>query len=136
MITNQLEAAEARLQDVERGIQEGMPASQARTIRGYVLAIRGTIAVFSADIPQAVSLARRALESLPEAEGIPRAGTLATTIRAYLVSGDVTSDTEQEVVAVAAFIRASDNLFSTMSSMTLLARLHILQGRLHQAAAT
>jgi len=48
----------------------------------------------------------------------------------------VTSDTEQEVAAAAAFIRTSENLFATVSSMTLLARLHILQGRLRQAAAT
>jgi LuxR family transcriptional regulator, maltose regulon positive regulatory protein len=103
---------------------------------GYVFTIRGDIALFSGDIPQAVSLARQALDLLPEAEMIPRAGALVTTIRSYLVSGDVTPATEHEVAASSAFIRTTDNLFATVSSMTLLARLHVLQGRLRQAAAT
>jgi LuxR family maltose regulon positive regulatory protein len=135
-INNKFEESEARLRDVERGIQEEMSAEQVRIIRGYVLSIRGDHALFSGDISQAVFLSHQALNLLPEAEGLPRAAARATTIRAYLVSGDVTSDTEHEVVAVAALIRASDNLLSTMSSMTLLARLHVLQGRLHQADAT
>ena len=63
-------------------------------------------------------------------------GALATTIRTYLVSGDVTLAPEYEVAAADALIRASNNLFATVSSKTLLARLHVLQGRLRQAAAT
>jgi LuxR family maltose regulon positive regulatory protein len=80
--TNKLEAAEARLREAECGIQEEMPDSQAQIIMGYVLTIRGDIALFSGDIPQAVSLAHQALNLLPEVEMIPRAGALATTIRA------------------------------------------------------
>jgi len=134
--TNQLEAAEARLREAERGVQKRISAEQARIIMGYVFTIRGDIALFSGDIPQAVSLAGQALDLLPGAQIIPRAGALATTIRAYLVSGDVTPATEHEVAAASAFIRTSDNLFATVSSMTLLARLYVLQGRLRQAAAT
>ena len=135
ILINQLEAAEARVREAERGVQEEMPAEQARTLLGYVLSTRAGIALFSGDIPQAVSLAQQALELLPEAEVILRAGALATTIRAYLVSGDVTHATEHEVAAADVFIRTSDHLFATVSSMTLLARLHVLQGRLRQAAA-
>jgi LuxR family maltose regulon positive regulatory protein len=134
--TNQLEAAEASLEEAERGIQEGIPTEQARIIMGYVFTIRGDIVQFSGDIPRAVSLAQQALALLPEAEVILRTGALATTIRAFLVSGDVTPATEHEVAAAVAFIRNSDNLFGIVSSLCLLARLHILQGRLHQAAAT
>ena len=136
MFTNQFEAAEARLQEAERGVQAEMPAEQARILLGWVLATRAGIAVLSGDITQAVSLAHQALELLPEVEVIPRAGALATTIRAYLVSGDVTPATEREVAAAVALIRTSDNPFATVSSITLLARLHVLQGRLRQAAAT
>jgi LuxR family maltose regulon positive regulatory protein len=135
-VINQLEAAEARLREAERGIQEGLPAEQTQIIMGYVLDILGDIALFSGDIPQAVSLARQALALLPEAEVIPHTGALATTIRAYLVSGDVTSASEREVAAVVAFIRPSGNLFSTVNSICLMARLYVLQGRLRQAAAT
>jgi LuxR family maltose regulon positive regulatory protein len=135
-VTNQLEAAEARLKDAEQGIQEEMPAEQAQTILGWVFAVRGNVALFTGDIPQAVSLEQQALELLPEAEMIPRTAALSTTIRAYLVSGDVTYNSEQEVATVLAFIRASDNLYSTVSSLNLLAHLHVLQGRLQQAAYT
>jgi LuxR family maltose regulon positive regulatory protein len=48
----------------------------------------------------------------------------------------VTSATEGEVAAALTFARTSDNPFATVSSICLLARLHVLQGRLHQAAAT
>ena len=133
--TNQLDAAEARLQDAERGIQTGMPGERARIILGYIFTIRGDIALFSGDVPYAVSLAREALALLPESETIPRMGSLVTTIRAYLVSGDVTPATEHEVAAANAAIRTSGNLFSTVTSITLLARLYVLQGRLRQAFA-
>ncbi len=66
----------------------------------------------------------------------PHVGSLTTTIRAYLVSGDVTPASEHAVAAAVAFIRTSDNLFAMVSSICLLARLHILQGRLRRAAAT
>jgi LuxR family maltose regulon positive regulatory protein len=135
-VTNQLEAAEARLQEAERYAQKDLSAEQARTIQGYVLSTRALIALLSGDIPQAVSLTRQALELLPEVEVIPRMGALAATTRAYLVSGDVTPASEREVAAAGAFIRTSDNLFATVSSMTLLARLQDLQGKLRQAATT
>jgi LuxR family maltose regulon positive regulatory protein len=134
-VTNQLEAAEARLQEAERSVQEEMPAEQAQIIMGYVLAIRGDIALFSGDIPQGLTLKQQALELLPEAEVIPRAAALVTMIRAYLVSGDVTPASEREVAAVA-LIGTSDNPMAAVSGICLLARLHVLQGRLRQAAAT
>jgi LuxR family maltose regulon positive regulatory protein len=136
MYTNQLRAAEARLQEAERGVQKEIPAEQAQIIRGYVLTIRGTIARYVGDILQAVSLARRALDLLPEAEGIPRAAALVITNHAYLVNGDVTSATEHAVATATAFVRTSDHLNAIVTSICLLAHLHVLQGRLRQAAAT
>jgi LuxR family maltose regulon positive regulatory protein len=136
IFSNQLEAAGARVLQAEQGVQEGMPAEQTPIILGWVLTIRADIVLFSGDLPQAVSLARQALELLPEVEVIPRAAALATTARAYLVTGDVTPASEYAVAAAEAFIRISDNLFALVSSICLLARLHILQGRLRQAATT
>ena len=83
-----------------------------------------------------VALARQALALLPEAEVIPRAGLMVTMARAYLVSGDVTPESEGAFTAADALIRASGNPFAAVSGITLLARLHVLQGRLRQAAAT
>jgi LuxR family maltose regulon positive regulatory protein len=136
IFTNQLEEAEARLQEAERGIQEEMPAEQARTIRGHVLAIRAGVVGFSGDIAHAVSLAHQALELLPETNVFPRTGAIMTTTHAYLDSGDVTLATEHEVAAAVALLHTSDNLFAIVSSMSALARLHVLQGKLRRAAAT
>jgi ATP/maltotriose-dependent transcriptional regulator MalT len=84
----------------------------------------------------AISLARQALDLLPETEVFARAGAIVATTLAYQVSGDVTLATEREVAAVHALKRTWDNPFTAVSSITLLARLHVLQGRLRQAAAT
>src|SRR5204863_7630362 len=107
----------------------------AQSILGWVLTLRGSIALFSGDILRAVSLEQQALELLPESEVIPRAGALAIRIRGFLVSGDVTSETERAVVAAVASMRASGNLLTAVSGMCLLGRLSILQGRLRQATA-
>ena len=136
MFTNQLEAAEARLQEAERGIREEMPAEQARTIRGTVLTIRAGMDCNTGDTMHGVTLARQALDLLPEAEVILRMGALVTTAHAYLTSGDVTPDSEREVAAADALIRAAGNQLAALSSIPLLARLYVLQGRLRQAAAT
>jgi LuxR family maltose regulon positive regulatory protein len=85
MFTNQLEEAEARLQDAERGIQEEMPAGQARIIRSYVLGTRAGIANLAGDTMQGVSLAHQALELLPETAMDLRTGALVTAAHAYLV---------------------------------------------------
>jgi len=143
-LTNQLEGAEELLQAVEQQIQE-VSAEQVWILSGWVRTIRARMTFISGDIPQAVSLARQALELLPETEVLPgasalatiiRASALATTIRAYLINGDTTLATEHEVIAADAFIRTSSNLFAAVTSICLLARLYVLQGRLRQAATT
>ncbi len=136
MLAHQLEASEVRLQDAERCVQADIPAEQARTIQGWVAAIRGTFAIFSGDLAQNVAYSRQALDMLPETEVIGRAGAIVGAARAFLVSGDVTHATEQQVLEVIASARASGNLVSILRARTLLARLHMLQGKLRQAAAT
>jgi ATP/maltotriose-dependent transcriptional regulator MalT len=133
--TNQFQAAEARLQEAERGLQV-ISAEQTRDITGEILTLRANIASLSGDVVRAVSLGRQALALLSEAEVIPRAAALGNTIGAYQVSGDVTTTTEREVAAAVACIRASDNLITTVISMCLLAHLHVLQGQLRRAATT
>jgi LuxR family maltose regulon positive regulatory protein len=64
-LTNQLEEAGTRLQEAEQGVQEEVSASQAQIIMGWVLDIRADIALFSGDIPQALSLAQQAFALYP-----------------------------------------------------------------------
>jgi hypothetical protein len=56
--------------------------------------------------------------------------------RAYQVSGDVTGASESAVASVIAPLRASGNRYAGLLRTTNLARLHVLQGRLRQAAST
>jgi LuxR family maltose regulon positive regulatory protein len=135
-VTNQLDAAKARLQEAEQYAQKELSAEQARTILGWVLATRAGIAGLSGDIADSVSLAHQALELLPETEIIPRAAAIFAAAHAYEVNGDVTPATEREVAAVVALVRTSDNPFGAVSNICLLARLYVLRGKLRQAAAT
>jgi LuxR family maltose regulon positive regulatory protein len=135
-LTNRIEEAEALLQRAEQAIGEQIPSEQAQISQGYIFDARADIALFSGDIPQAVSLAQQALSLLPETEVLPYAGSLATTMRAYLVTGDVSSTSQRAVTAAAGFIRAAEDLFSRVSSLCVLARLHTLQGHLRQAVTT
>ncbi len=54
----------------------------------------------------------------------------------YLISGDVTPEAEHLVAGVARPARDSGNVFAALSSFNILARMYVLQGRLHQAATT
>ena len=59
-----------------------------------------------------------------------------TAFLVYQINGDVTPIAEHEVAAAVAMIRASGNVFAIEVGIWLLAQLHVLQGRLRQAAAT
>ena len=138
VFTNQVEAAEARLQDAERGIQEGLSWDRACIIRGQVAAIRAAIARIYGDLALCISLARQALELLPEPEVAPlklRTPAALSASRAFLVSGDVTPDSERSVASVIELLRAAGAQYAALLSITNLARLRVLQGRLRQAAS-
>jgi LuxR family maltose regulon positive regulatory protein len=136
VFNNQPQAAEARLREAEQAVRAGMAAEQASTILGYVHTIRGVIARFSGDIPHAASLARQALELLPETEIYPRAGAMVTAFLTYQISGDVSSIVEQEVTTAFALIRTSGNLFAFEVGIWLLAQLYFLQGKLRKTETT
>ncbi|MFL5653768.1 MAG: LuxR C-terminal-related transcriptional regulator, partial [Ktedonobacteraceae bacterium] len=141
MLTHQLEKTVARLQDAERCLQENIPAEQRRTIPGQVAAFRSQLARLVGDYERCVPLAQQALELLSETKEMSltlmlRASALGTTANAYLVDGDMTPAAERFVETAVASVRALGNLPTTMRSISNLARLQLLQGRLRQAAVT
>ncbi|HEX6553888.1 MAG TPA: LuxR C-terminal-related transcriptional regulator [Ktedonobacteraceae bacterium] len=141
MLTHQLEQASARIQDAERCLEEEMPVEQRRTIVSLIAAYRGNLARLYGDYEQSVPLAQRALELMPETEEMSlirmfRPSTLVTAAGIYLVDGDMTPATEGFVVATMATVRALRNIPTTMRSISNLARLQLLQGRLRQSAFT
>jgi LuxR family maltose regulon positive regulatory protein len=100
--------------------------------------IRAVIARFSGDLERCVTMARRALELLPETEATARERAAARTNAAfaYQVSGDVTPANERVLEEAIASSRAVGDQIPLLNSINSLARLRTLQGRLRAAAAT
>jgi len=136
MFTHQLDAAEARVAQALQSVRSEMPADQAHVVLGLAAGIRANLARFSGDLASCVTLSHQTLELVPETEGLLRAGAALGLAQAFLVSGDVTAEPERLVAATAAPLRATGDLFALLTSITLLARLQVLQGRLRQAATT
>src|SRR5436305_7867513 len=103
---------------------------------GQIATVRANLVRFTGDLARCVELSNQGLGLLPETEKIFLASAMANLGQAYLVTGDVTPGLERRVTELIAPVRASGNVYATLRSLTLLARLHVLQGRLHQAAAT
>ncbi|MBV9707924.1 MAG: hypothetical protein JO125_11020 [Chloroflexi bacterium] len=135
-ITYQLQAAKARLQDAELGLEFDAPAQQVRTIQGQVATLRAFIAHYDGNLVGSVALSYQALALLPEMEVLWRAAAMVYAAHTYLVSGDVTAQREGLLVANIAPVRALGSLALLLRSLTLLARLQGLQGRLHRAIST
>jgi hypothetical protein len=65
-----------------------------------------------------------------------RPSSIVTAASAYLLDGVMTPAVERMVETSVASVRALGNLPTTVRSISTLAQLHLLQGRLRQAAAT
>ena len=141
LFTNQMEKARQRALDAEQGLQEGMTAEQRGSVLGQVASIRSGMARFTGDVERCVALAQQALELLPETEVIPpilflRGSAEINVTYTYLVDGDVRTATERRAEAAVESVRATGNLSVMLRSISNLARLRMLQGRLRLAAST
>jgi ATP/maltotriose-dependent transcriptional regulator MalT len=141
MLTHQLETSSRRLQDVERCLEAEMPAEQRRTIVGELTAFRSQLARLVGDYERCVPLAKQALKLFPETKEMSLtlmlyASALGTAANAYLVDGDMTAQTERVVERTMLSVRALGNLPTSMRSISNLARLQLLQGKLRQASLT
>ncbi len=142
--TNQWELALTRLDVVEGRFSfdgDNRQYLQGQAILGQVTMCRSLLARLSGDLEQYVALIRRVLELLPDMEVttfpcVLRVGVMLGVASAYLVSGDVTATNESQLTRIVASTSASNFQLATFRVLTLLARFHVLQGRLHQAATT
>jgi LuxR family maltose regulon positive regulatory protein len=136
MHTQQLEAAEGRLQDAERSLKADMPANERQMILGLVAALRAILVRYTGDFERGVALAHEALSLLPETVDFGRASAMLSAAHTYLMSGDVTPATERVVSATLAPARALSDFYMVLRSIALLSRLQVLQGQLRKAAST
>ena len=135
VFTNQLGEAQARLALAEQGLQTNMPARLSHFVCVNAALLRCTMALQSGDLARCVALAEQARELIPP--GRPeRTIPGAFLACAYLVSGDVTPAVEYPITQVIAPVRALGNQILVLVDLTWLARLQVLQGRLHCAMAT
>ncbi len=139
MFMNRAVAAEKRLQDAERAIVAGVSAEQAQIVRGQVATIRADLSRIIGDMASCIAFAQQALAYLPEVETAPlklRAVAMLDNARAYRLTGTVTPADEALAVAMIERVAATGNTFAGLNSITNLAYLQRLQGRLRQARRT
>jgi LuxR family maltose regulon positive regulatory protein len=137
--TNHLAAAEECLQKAEHALTSQTPAELQQIILGQVAVIRGHLCRITGDMIGCLAHARQAVAQLPEVEHTPlklRAVAMLDIARAFRWDGDVRPDKEQFALTVRQPIRAAGNSFALLNSVTNLAYLQTLQGRLRQAQAT
>jgi LuxR family maltose regulon positive regulatory protein len=135
-LIDQVEEAEARLHDAERAISSQTPAEQARNIRGIAATVSANIARYSGNVSRYVSLGQQAYELLPESNLMLRATAGMQAAYTYLVNGDVTPTIEKKVRFAVTAASTSGYPLVHFRSLTMLARLQVLQGRMRDAALT
>jgi len=148
----QFEAAEAWLREAERTLDthpsETKDASTAKSVqgpvssesevehmRGRIAALRAHIALLRGDRPRTVTLARQALERLPEDDLTLRAFVSLTLGRVYRDDGDA-SALRLILAQVNTISKATDTLGLSIMALDNLATMQVMQGQLHQAAKT
>jgi LuxR family transcriptional regulator, maltose regulon positive regulatory protein len=139
MFMNRAVAAEKRLQDAERAIVAGVSAEQVQIVRGQVAAIRADLSRIAGDMVACIAFAQQALAYLPEVETAPlklRAVAMLDHARAYRLTGTVMPADEALAAAMIERVACGGNTFAGLNSVTNLAYLQTLQGRLRQARRT
>lgn len=139
IFTGQLAAAERYLQAAEQQASANLPAEKARILIGNVGTLRADIYRISGDLERCFAVTEEALAILPEASGMAlelQATARLDQARVYRLDGNVSQAREQLAESVIAPIIASGNSFATLNSITNLAYLQTLQGRLRQAQHT
>ena len=139
LIANQLDEVPVRLREAEQVLQTYsavIEASEGQLLHGQITVLWQGLAFHSGDLAGSAAFARQALDLAPPTDLVWRTGLMAAGAHTYLVSGDVTPAAERQVADVVAELGTLGNRPALMRGMTLLARLHVLQGRLRQAAAT
>ena len=143
LITGQLEAAEARVNDLESMVDAAGSPMEGREIppggeelaavSGEAAAIRAYIVRNRGEVLRSIELSRRALGLLPE-DNLTLRGILAYLLGgAYSMSGDLAAAREYLSEAITTNQRAG-NAFAALLATRGLAELQVMGGHLHRAA--
>jgi LuxR family maltose regulon positive regulatory protein len=127
------EVIEARLYDAEQSLHGHTEV--ARFVLGQVALLRGILALYVGDVARCILLSRQTLDLWPGKNEALHLPALIGTSRSFLLSGDVTATSKQQLEEMVGLARSA-NLFVSSGAVHLLARFQTMQGRLRQAAAT
>jgi LuxR family maltose regulon positive regulatory protein len=134
-VSNQGEEAEVCLQEAERALPVVLSSEEVDLVLGIAATIRANLARFRGDLERFLALGQQALDLLPEGAVLPlRALSTMQVAYHFLLSGEVTMTTEQQARDAIVLSIASGYELVAFRCMTLLARVHVLQGRLKVAA--
>lgn len=135
----QLEAAEPRLQDAERGLvalpNDRVVADEAEfaTLPATLALARATLSLAQGNAPDAVGHAQRTLALLPDDDFFRSAGAAAMLGAAYLLLGDLEASADALVLGMDRVKRTEQPGFA-LSGIPVLADIRLAQGRLREAA--
>jgi len=127
----QLDAAEARLQDVER-LTAGDETVQGRQQQGAAAAVRAIIAILRGHDPVVIEQAKLALERLPADDAFLRGLVTWTLGQGYRFAGDAVA-AEQALAEASRLNQAAGNLFFAVLAASHQAYMLIEQGQLRRA---
>jgi LuxR family maltose regulon positive regulatory protein len=136
LLAHNIDACSVCLQEIEQRLPMDRSSVRTRRVLGMAAILRATIALYRGDGSRSVVLAQEALDLLPETEQIWRLSARVHTIRAHFLSGDVRQTSIDWVPEVVTSVCRSGDFLNALSSIVMLARLQMMQGRLRQAAAT
>jgi LuxR family maltose regulon positive regulatory protein len=132
----QLESAEPLLEEVERQLQPGDRSARAQSWRGGVAIVRAISASKQGDVAETIQQSSLALEHLPQGNPVDRAHRVTAGYflgTGYAIQGDL-GRAEQTFAQAAELARAAQLPYSRAMHLGELARLAVMQGRLHRAA--
>jgi len=131
--TGQMSAADVSLRDAERHLGSDLQRDAANLIRGRVALLRALMASVAGDRVRAVALAEEARVHLRSSDAASGAFAAVLASRAFRVTGDATAATEHAVAAAAEEAKTAGLRAPAHMGAVLVARVHVLQGRLHRA---
>jgi LuxR family transcriptional regulator, maltose regulon positive regulatory protein len=133
-LTNQPEAAEGYLRAAERRLGPRTPPEDMRFVQGEIALLRAGMSAAAGDLTKSIAHATQARALLPASDVVGAARACLAVARASLFTGDARSAGESAAAAAVKQAEMADFPLLKRSSLTVLARMHVLQGQLRRAA--
>jgi LuxR family maltose regulon positive regulatory protein len=136
LIAGHYDAFQQRLRDAEAASQHALyttSVTERATLRGELLALRASATSFQGDLDQCITLSQQALAMLPEGHALRDLIMMNQGIASWLL-GDIVAATRtfEHLMRQSTY---DDNVYYMCASVTYLAHMWMLQGRLREAMA-